>query len=90
VAQVAHVFHMSASSLQRRLLAEGTTLATCLREVRMNTALSLLQTTTLPISDISERCGYGSHSRFTAAFKERFGYLPSYLRSKKELAQIDC
>ncbi len=90
VAQVAEVFHMSASSLQRRLLSEGTTLATCLREVRMNTALSLLQITTLPISDISERCGYNSHSRFTAAFKERFGYLPSYLRSKKELAQIDC
>ena len=42
-------FHMSESSLRRRLKDSGFTLASLVREVRLELALGMLQTTTLPV-----------------------------------------
>lgn len=80
VNQLANRFNLSASTLRRRLDSEGSTLSDCVREVRLETALLLLQTTMLPVSEIAYRSGYASHSRFSAAFRERFGFTPSHLR----------
>ncbi len=80
VAQVATAFHVSVSTLQRRLSLENTTLSLCLREVRLESALGLLQGSSLQVSEIAARCGYASHSRFSAAFRQRFGFSPSHLR----------
>jgi AraC-like DNA-binding protein len=80
VKELADSFHLSASSLQRRLENEGCTLSECVREVRLESALLLLQSSSLPISEIAQRSGYASHSRFSAAFRERFGFTPSHLR----------
>lgn len=78
--RVAGVFHLSPSSLQRRLAQERCTLAACVRESRMEVAMSLLQNTDKPISVIAHTCGYSSASKFSAAFRQRFGTLPSQLR----------
>ena len=78
--EIAQAFNLSTSTLQRRLAEEGASASQCLREVRLETALSLLQSTALQVSDIAARCGYESHSRFSAAFRERFGFTPSQLR----------
>ncbi|UJB65690.1 helix-turn-helix transcriptional regulator [Acidovorax sp. YS12] len=80
VERIAAAFATSASTLQRRLADEGETVRQCLRDVRLETALALLQSTTLQVSDIAARCGYASHSRFSAAFRARFGFPPSQLR----------
>lgn len=80
VDDMARAFHLSASTLQRRLAEEQASLSQCVREVRLETAMNLLQTTELQVSDIAARCGYESHSRFSAAFRERFGFAPSHLR----------
>jgi AraC-like DNA-binding protein len=80
VNQLATSFNLSASTLRRRLDSEGSTVSDCVREVRLETALLLLQSTMLPVSDIAYRSGYASHSRFSAAFRERFGFTPSHLR----------
>lgn len=80
MARLADAFHLSAGTLRRRLVEEGVTAADCVREVRMELAVGLLQTTTLSIGDVATRCGYESHSRFTAAFRERYGLVPSRLR----------
>lgn len=80
VDDIARAFHLSASTLQRRLADEGTTARQCLRDVRLEAALALLQGSGLQVSEISARCGYDSHSRFTAAFRKRFGFAPSHLR----------
>lgn len=77
---LAQAFHLSASSLQRRLAEEGTTANRCVREARLLTAMALLQGSDLQVSEIALRCGYQSHSRFTAAFRQRFGYAPTHLR----------
>ena len=80
VERIAAAFATSASTLQRRLAQEGETVSQCLRDVRLETGLVLLQSSTLQVSEIAARCGYESHSRFSAAFRERFGLPPSQLR----------
>lgn len=75
-------FHTSASTLRRRLERSGHTLAALVRQVRLETALNLLQTTPLAISEIAGRCGWESHSRFSAAFQQRWGFAPSALRRR--------
>lgn len=75
-------FNASASTLRRRLDEDqAPPLATLVREVRLEIALGLLQTTRLPVGEVAQRCGWTSHSRFTAAFQERWGFAPSLLRS---------
>lgn len=83
--QVAEAFHLSVSGMQRRLAQESVSFSQCLREVRLETAMALLQDSALQdsalqVSDVAARCGYDSHSRFSAAFRKRFGYAPSHLR----------
>jgi AraC-like DNA-binding protein len=80
VDELARTFHVSSSTLQRRLSDEGSTANQCVREARMATAMALLQSTERQISEIATLCGYDSHSRFTAAFRQRFGYAPSHMR----------
>ena len=77
---VASAFHLSTSTLQRRLSDESASFSQCVREVRLETAMALLQDSGLQVSEIAARCGYDSHSRFSAAFRERFGFTPSHLR----------
>lgn len=77
---LADSFHTSPSTLRRRIAEGGITLGELVREVRLETGLVLLQSTALPIGDIAQRCGYDSHSRFSAAFRSRFGFPPSHLR----------
>ena len=77
---VAHALHTSPSTLARHLAKEGTSIAATVREARLEAALDLLQSSELPVGDIAQQCGYGSHSRFSAAFKARFGFAPSVLR----------
>jgi AraC-like DNA-binding protein len=77
---LARAFHVSASTLQRRLGEEGSSVSACVREVRLQVAMALLQSSDLQVSAIAVHCGYDSHSRFSAAFRQRFGYPPSHLR----------
>ena len=54
--------------------------ATYLTEWRMLQARRLLVRTETPISEITERVGYGSDAAFVRAFKRRFGETPARLR----------
>jgi len=84
-------FLLSGSTLRQRLQDEDSNVTACLRDVRLELGLGLLQTTDIPVGQIAQRCGYESHSRFTAAFRSRFGLSPSSMRSvdnkKSDLAQ---
>lgn len=79
VGSLASACHVSSSTLRRRLSELNLTVGNLVREVRLETALVLLQSTSLPVGDIAQRCGYESHSRFSAAFRVRYGFLPSKL-----------
>ncbi|MNH37503.1 DNA-binding transcriptional regulator AraC [compost metagenome] len=49
-------------------------------DVRMNSALTLLQSTDWPISAIAQHVGYESSSRFAERFRKRFGFAPTAIR----------
>jgi AraC-like DNA-binding protein len=79
---LAAAFNTSESTLRRRLEADGVALAAFVKEIRLELALGLLQTQRLPIGEVAQHCGWQSHSRFTAAFTERWGATPSEVRAR--------
>ena len=78
--RVASELALSEATLRRRLAAEGTSLTELLVDARMATALTLLQATTQPVSDIAHSVGYESPSRFAVRFRQRFGFAPTAVR----------
>lgn len=78
--RVASELALSEATLRRRLAAEGNSLTQLLVDARMATALTLLQATTQPVSDIACSVGYASASRFAVRFRQRFGFAPTTVR----------
>jgi len=68
---------VSERTLRRNLSAEETGFREVLRDVRLNTALALLQTGRPNVAEVALSCGYDSPSRFAVLFRERFGVRPS-------------
>lgn len=58
----------------------GNSLAAHMKEHRLEHAATLLANTALSISHIAEAVGYSSQSKFTEAFREFYGLLPSEYR----------
>jgi AraC-like DNA-binding protein/PAS domain-containing protein len=61
----------------------GTTVFGFLYEERMQRAKNMLADMTMPIKEMSVAIGYKNLSNFTAAYKKRFGYPPSFERKKQ-------
>lgn len=78
--EVAAHFAMSEASLRRHLAAEDTSLSDILSDVRMSSALTLLQSTGQPVTRIASEVGYQSPSQFAVRFRRRFGCSPSDIR----------
>lgn len=78
--RVARELALSEATLRRRLANEGTSLSELLVEARMATALTLLQATAQPVSEIAATVGYESPSRFAVRFRQRFGFAPTAVR----------
>ena len=51
-----------------------------IHEIRLNMANNLLSTT-LPIEDIAQQCGFSDHGKFTKKFKAHTGITPSEYRN---------
>lgn len=77
---VAAKLAMSEATLRRRLADENTTLGDLISDIRMSSAMYLLQSTDLPISSVALEVGYESASRFAIRFRRRFGFAPSAIR----------
>jgi AraC-like DNA-binding protein len=84
LAHVAQSFNMSEATLRRKLAAEDTSFSEVLSDTRMNRALGLIHTTTLPMAQVALEVGYDSPSQFAARFKERFGVTPRHVRYGSE------
>jgi AraC family transcriptional regulator, transcriptional activator FtrA len=81
VASLATQANLSARTLIRRFHAvTGTTPMSWLLGVRLNRARELLETTTLPVAQIAERCGLGSPANFRHHFARVVGTSPSAYR----------
>ncbi len=80
---MASMLAMSESTLRRRLAQEKTTIQTIKDQAKLGYGLHLIQTSTLSIGLIAEKCGYTSQSRFTDRFKQLFGITPTELRKTR-------
>lgn len=71
---------LSVSTLSRRLRERGRSLRALLDDARMGQALRLLRDGAGSIAEVARACGYESHSRFSARFRERYRLSPSEMR----------
>ena len=78
--EVSDAFAMSEATFRRKLSEESVSFSEILIDTRMTTALTLLQVTDTPISEIAYQVGYESASRFSVRFKKRFGCSPNAIR----------
>ncbi|KAF0814865.1 HTH-type transcriptional regulator GadX [Andreprevotia sp. IGB-42] len=78
---VAKQLNASEATLRRRLAAEETSFSDILNAARMDRALGMVMHGGAAIQRIAEACGYQSPSRFTDAFRARFGLTPTALRA---------
>jgi LacI family transcriptional regulator len=81
---VAHV-PLSRRTLERRFRAvKQCTIAEAILSAQMDAAQGLLTTTTLPIWQIAQRCGFGTASYFSAAFRAATGSRPTQFRRRQQ------
>ena len=84
--RVASSLRMPPRSLQRRLQAEGLSFRGLLDEWRRARALSLVNNSRLPLSEVSEALGYSEQSVFTQAFRRWYGGTPHRFRKQRPAA----
>ncbi len=78
--EVSEALAMSEATLRRTLAKTGDRFSKILKNTRLEHGLSLLQSTTDPITEIALICGFKTPSHFSDAFKDRFGIKPSQIR----------
>ena len=81
VADVANEAGVSISSIESKFVSiTGKSVYDYVINTRLKTALQLLTTTALSITDISEKCGYDNVFYFCNTFKKAFGLTPTQFR----------
>jgi len=83
--QLWEALRMSKSSCSRNMKKlTGLTPTLFIREIRLQKALELLATTSLPIKEVAYSTGFGDPAFFSKVFKERFQMTPSDVRNGKK------
>ncbi|NIZ12107.1 AraC family transcriptional regulator [Phaeobacter sp. HF9A] len=80
--RVAAQLGVGASTLGRRLRAEGSSFRDLVRRNRIDRATRLLLETKLSVLEIAERSGYGETASFTRAFRSVTGETPRAYRAR--------
>lgn len=78
---IEHAMGMSGATLRRQLAAAGSSLREIIASARLAQALTLLQSTRLPVKSVAQRVGYASAASFSKRFAERYGVEPSRVGS---------
>ena len=71
---------MAASTLQRRLAADGTSFQALKDELRRDLAIVRLHTGTLPLAALADELGFADSAAFQRAFKNWTGSAPGAYR----------
>lgn len=81
--EVADQFHLSTTTLRRRLEDEGTSYQTLKDEVRRDAAIHYLCSTAMSVPTIGAAVGFSDTSSFRRAFKSWLGVQPSKYRRRR-------
>jgi AraC-like DNA-binding protein len=82
----AAALNISEATLRRRLAREALTMSGLLLEVRLCSAMMLLQASDDYIGQVALDSGFANHAHFSRLFKTRFGITPSQLRDPEHAA----
>lgn len=80
--QVAKRLNMTARTLRRKLLEEGTSYTALIDAARLRDAIFLLENQKIDIVQVAEYLGYNDAANFTRAFRKWTGVTPSTYRLK--------
>jgi AraC-like DNA-binding protein len=80
LAATAAALHMSTSTLQRRLASEGSSFQSLKDELRRDTAIVRLHTSTVPLATLAYELGFADSAAFQRAFKGWTGSAPGAYR----------
>lgn len=92
IEELSRRFHINKTTLKQTFKTiYGTSIASHMKMHRLESAATLLRESSDSIAQIAQAVGYESQSRFTVAFKESFGILPSEYRKthRPSLTTID-
>lgn len=90
VSELAEAMSMSRSNLLRKIKKQTQLSASqFIRKVRLIRSMELLNQTSLTISEISHRVGFGSTSYFIKCFREQYGHPPGELARRHEAEKAD-
>ncbi|MGI9134193.1 MAG: AraC family transcriptional regulator [Rhodoferax sp.] len=82
--RTAKAMNMSASTLQRHLMTEGTSFQAMKNLMRRDVAIFRLHTSSEPLSKLAEEVGFSDTAAFQKAFKVWTGHPPGIYRRKRE------
>jgi len=83
IVELARSFQISPSHLRRLFKTEtGTSLGRSLRQLRLEEASRLLETTYLSVKEVASRVGIGGVSHFVRDFKTDYGLTPAKYRGR--------
>lgn len=85
IEDLARTYHMNTTTLKQVFRGVyGQPIATYMKEYRMRRAMELLSSGTHSVAEVATLVGYENQSKFTAAFKQFSGSLPSeYMRQAR-------
>ncbi len=87
---LAHLVQLSSSRLSHLFkAANGFSLQTYLSNCRLKTSAELLQSTEMPIKEVSYAVGYRHAPSFVRAFRNKFGSSPTDYRNQQRLLLSD-
>lgn len=88
VSELADAMNMSRSNLLR-IIKKQTQLSASqfIRQVRLQESMTLLRETSLTVSEISFKVGFGSTSYFIKCFREQYGYPPGEVGKVEERSE---
>jgi AraC-like DNA-binding protein len=81
--QIAHMLHVSARTLKRKLAAEGVTFSALIDRERHERALGLLRSSELTLEVVAQRLHYSSMANFARAFRRWAGETPAQHRRRQ-------
>ena len=82
--QLAARFEISSANLSRLFRHEfGVGFSRCLTTLRLESAVALLNSTNLTVSEVAQRCGFSTSGYFIRVFRKHFGATPKNYRRRE-------
>jgi AraC-like DNA-binding protein len=89
IGSAARIVGMSVRTLQRRLAETGVSYSDLVDEVRLASALALIDDRSIKFSEIARKLGYADAANFDRAFRRWTGHSPSQVRAFDRKSRID-